>query len=211
MIEIQKWTLASPTQWEMVNSGIRNSYGSHDRSDSFLSADGNFIIGPADVKLFKALFKKSSDERKFLRMLPIIVDIRAPLYFWKEFDTYKVGTCANSESTMHRLMAQPFDILQFSTEHLCFEESRLLLDNMIIYLNKLRNAYLCCNDLEEKRKYWWQIIQLLPSSYMQKRTVSLNYEVVLRMYQARKEHKLDEWRDFCDWIEKEIMYPLENM
>lgn len=171
-------------------------------------------IGPNDLDLMKRLAKAGTDHRKFMRMITVYCDINAPLYWWKEFDTYKVGTVANSCSTMHKIQAKRFTIEDFSYEHLIEEaddcevgiywgtdgvseiEPKDLLELTIEGLNKYRNAYLETKD----KKYWWQMIQLLPSSYNQKRTVMMNYEVLANMYKSRKNHKLDEWRDFCDWV-----------
>ena len=149
------------------------------------------------------LAKGGSVHGKFRRMISVYVDITAPLYWWKEFDTYKVGTVANSCSTMHEIHAKKFTVDDFSHEHLIYEESRKAMFQTIESLNHFREAFLAYKqDDETKKNYWWQMIQLLPSSYNQKRTVMLNYEVLAGMYQYRKEHKLDEWREFCEWIEE---------
>jgi hypothetical protein len=173
-----------------------------------------FIVGDADLKLMKTLSKAGSDHGKFLRMINVTLDINAPLYWWKEFDTYKVGTVANSCSTMHKIHAKEFTLDDFSCEHLLYDNfdydigktdaptwvivnSITCLDEIITTLNYFRTRYLETKD----KRYWWQMIQLLPSSYNQKRTVQLNYQVLKSMYFARKNHKLDEWVEFCKWIE----------
>ena len=202
--------------WEHAIRGMRNPMNSWEKSDSGWEPQfdtvqgpvaGEFIIGPNDYALMKNLRNAGTDHRKFMRMITVYLDITAPLYFWKEFDTYKVGTVANSCSTMHKIAAKKFELSDFSCEHLFhnindtemwFDIDFLkVLDNTIFYLNKARELYLKTHD----KKYWWQMIQLLPSSYNQKRTVMLNYEVLANIYPMRKNHKLDEWRDFCKWIE----------
>lgn len=169
-------------------------------NESISKYDG-FMVGPNDLDLMKRLRNAGTDHRKFMRMIVIYVDITAPLYFLKEFDTYKVGTVANSCSTMHKIAEKEFTLEDFSHEHL-FNDSDVDIYSMntlkmtIDALNIARKKY-----LETKVKdYWWQMIQLLPSSYNQKRTVMMNYEVLANIYKSRKDHKLDEWRDFCDWI-----------
>lgn len=267
--------------WEHAIRGMRNPMNSYDKMDSFLCTEGpmtneeidvtcgkclkkdccdiydtapHFIIGPNDYDLMKRLRNAGTDHRKFMRMITVYVDITAPLYWWKEFDTYKVGTVANSCSTMHKIHAKEFTLEDFSCEHLIddaptedmvkelendikglddyteaqamedgyfcydeetgylayavpYDESRIktffyspknVLKTFIIpVLNANREAYLKTKD----KKYWWQMIQLLPSSYNQRRTVLLNYEVLANIYKSRKAHKLDEWKDFCKWIE----------
>lgn len=186
--------------WEAAIRGMRNPLNSWSKSDSTW-VDGQYIVGPNDLKLMNTLGNAGNDHGKFLRMLGVSVDIDAPLYWWKEFDTYKVGTVANSCSTMHKIHAKEFTMGDFSHEHLISRmgesfESIDLMEMLIDLLNKYRNLY-----LESKNKtYWWQLIQLLPSSYNQKRTVTMNYAVLKNMYQARKNHKLDEWHEFCDWV-----------
>lgn len=161
---------------------------------------GFFVIGPNDLNLMARLRNAGTDHRKFMRMITVYVDITAPLYWWKEFDTYKVGTVANSCSTMHKIAAKEFTIEDFSCEHL--ENSWLIhLKETIKLLNEARNAYNWCNT-DTKKEWWWQMIQLLPSSYNQRRTVMLNYEVLANIYKSRKNHKLDEWSvGFMEWIE----------
>ena len=152
-------------------------------------------VGANDLKLMKQLSKAGSDHAKYLRMINVTCDITAPLYWWKEFDTYKVGTVANSTSTMHKIHATEFTLDDFSHEHL-YLDSKEMLKKIIKGLNGYREDFL----REKDKDYWWQMIQMLPSSYNQKRTVLLNYQVLKNMYHARKAHKLDEWREFCEWI-----------
>lgn len=174
----------------------RNAFNSWNKSDSDLSTDS---LGNADLDLAIRLRNAGTDHRKFMRMITVYFDITAPLYFWKEFDTYKVGTVANSCSTMHKIAAKEFTLEDFSCEHL--ENSWLAhLKETIRLLNEARDAYNWCNTAA-KKEWWWQMIQLLPSSYNQRRTVMLNYEVLANMYKSRRNHKLDEWHTFCDWIE----------
>lgn len=182
--------------WEHAIRGMRNPMNSWKKSDSEYDKKGLFI-GPNDVDLMKRLRDAGSDHRKFLRMITVYVDITAPLYWWKEFDTYKVGTVANSCSTMHKIHAKEFTLEDFSLEHL-ISSNAALIEKVIIRLNFAREKF-----IETKNKnWWWQMIQLLPSSYNQKRTVMLNYEVLKNMYHARKNHKLDEWsKGFTEWIE----------
>lgn len=189
--------------WESAIRGMRNPLNSWDKSDTIWGEkreDGLWQysvpqIGENDLKLMKTLAKAGSDHAKFLRMINVTVDITAPLYWWKEFDTYKVGTVANSCSTMHKIHAKEFTIDDFSYEHI---DDTNMLWSIPAELNKWRTLYLETND----KKYWWQMIQLLPSSYKQKRTVQLNYQVLTPMYFARRNHKLDEWHTLCDWMEK---------
>lgn len=181
--------------------GMRNPMNSWDLSDSvFYEFTGpgskNYILGEKDLDLMKRLIKAGPDHRKFLRMITATFDVTAPLYWWKEFDTYKVGTVANSCSTMHKIHAKNFTLDDFSHEHLRAAELKLF-DYIIEALNKERRQYLETKDKDD----WWQMIQLLPSSYNQKRTISTNYEVLLHIYLSRFGHKLDEWNIFCQWIE----------
>lgn len=174
----------------------RNAFNSWNKSDSDLSTDS---LGNADLDLAIRLRNAGTDHRKFMRMIIVYLDITAPLYYWKEFDTYKVGTVANSCSTMHKIADKEFTLEDFSCEHL--QNSWLAhLKETIRLLNEARDAYNWCNT-DAKKDWWWQMIQLLPSSYNQKRTVMLNYEVLANMYKSRRNHKLDEWHTFCEWIE----------
>lgn len=163
-----------------------------------------FVIGDNDLSLMKKLAKAGTDHRKFMRMITVYCDITAPLYWWKEFDTYKVGTVANSCSTMHKIQAKEFTVDDFSHEHILDKtftglvNPSILLNGIIKALNENRELYLQTKD----KKCWWQMIQLLPSSYNQKRTIMMNYEVLANIYKSRKNHKLDEWHEFCDWIER---------
>ena len=158
-------------------------------------------MGPNDYTLMKNLRNAGTDHRKFMRMITVYLDITAPLYWWKEFDTYKVGTVANSCSTMHKIAAKEFTLEDFSCEHLTAESITFGLEPIIDILNKNRELYLQWKNIdEEKKTLWWQMIQLLPTSYNQKRTVMLNYEVLANIYKSRKHHRLDEWHTLCDWI-----------
>lgn len=224
MIKIENVVLPHEKQWEAVIRGMRNPLNSWDKSDSeecrnifcgdcdgeCLPHTNGFIIGSNDLDLMKRLDKAGTEHRKFMRMITVYVDITAPLYWWKEFDTYKVGTVANSCSTMHKIHEKEFTLDDFSYEHLMTDGVHCYplgggwrglspidtLKATIELLNNARQLYLETKD----KNYWWQMIQLLPSSYNQKRTVMLNYEVLASMYHQRKNHKLDEWRTFCEWI-----------
>ena len=228
MIKIEHYEVLG---WEHAIRGMRNPMNSWDKSDSFwqtVDYDASserdiyaYEIGPNDQGLMKRLRNAGTDHRKFMRMITVYLDITAPLYWWKEFDTYKVGTVANSCSTMHKIHAKEFTLDDFSCEHLkddgyCASsnpEYRLgdyyfpeytsvdILNLTIEALNFYRKMYLQTKD----KQYWWQMIQLLPSSYSQNRTVMLNYEVLANMYKSRRDHKLDEWHTFCDWI-KDLPY-----
>ena len=221
MIDIENTVTPSNEQWKAIIMGMRNPMNSWDKSDSKVifygdpdmhldelsDGDYDFWIGPNDKKLMTNLAKGGSDDRKFMRMITVYADITAPLYWWKEFDTYKVGTVANSCSTMHKIHAKPFEVEDFSFEHLDVRAIDIL-KNTINALNDYRELYINYNadDFEvkgcpSKKDIWWQMIQLLPSSYNQKRTVMLNYEVLRNIYHARRNHKLDEWHILCDWIE----------
>lgn len=208
--------------WEAAIRGMRNPMNSWEKSDSRWEPQfdtetgpchGFFVIGPNDLNLMARLRNAGTDHRKFMRMITVYVDITAPLYWWKEFDTYKIGTVANSCSTMHKIHENEFKLEDFSHEHLMDEpiyahdgldsdEERIfstgLLNDTIFCLNVFRKKFLETKD----KKYWWQMIQLLPSSYNQRRTVMLNYEVLANIYKSRKNHKLDEWSvGFMEWIE----------
>lgn len=190
--------------WENALIGMRNAYNSWDKSDTTFS--DNINIGPNDLKLMIDLRNAGTDHRKFMRMITVYVDITAPLYWWKEFDTYKVGTVANSCSTMHKIHEKEFTMEDFSTEHLLDEPFPVTDEYVETYIDCMTDVIKALNCarrmfLETKdKKYWWQMIQLLPTSYNQKRTVMLNYEVLANIYKSRKNHKLDEWHTFCDWI-----------
>ena len=180
--------------------GARNPMNSWSRSDTTYGDDGTPNIGPNDLSLLHRLSVSGSDHGKFLRMITVSVDLKAPLYWWKEFDTYKVGTVANSCSTMHKIHAKEFELDDFSHEHMT-SKSKAVMRNMISVLNLYSEKY---NRLKNKRDFM-QMIQLLPASYNQLRTVTMNYEVLKRIYFARRHHKLDEWHVLCDWI-KELPY-----
>ena len=175
--------------------GARNPMNSWAKSDSFYDDEGNYIVGEADLKLGHNLCLSGSDHRKFIRQIFVSVDITAPLYWWKEFDTYKIGTVANSTSTMHKIHSKEFSVDDFSHDHMT-PETEAQLKLVVDYLESLRNKYIETKD----KKYWYDIIQFLPSSYNQMRTVTMNYENITNMYFARRSHKLDEWHTYCDWI-----------
>ncbi|MDR1795014.1 MAG: hypothetical protein LBR25_06435 [Erysipelotrichaceae bacterium] len=181
--------------FENALRGARNPMNSWGRMDSSTDESGNFILGDNDRKLALALCKAGSDHRKFLRQIFVCMDIDAPLYWWKEFDTYKVATTANSASTMHKIHSKAFTLEDFSHEHLS-EEGVEVLGRTILYLEKVRLTY---NENKDKQD-WWDLIQLLPTSYNQLRTVTLSYETLRNQYHARKDHKLDEWHTYCDFI-----------
>lgn len=176
--------------------GARNPLNSWARMDSAYDADGNYILGPNDLDLAKRLARAGSDHRKYLRQIFVSVDITAPLYWWKEFDTYKVGTVANSCSTMHKIHAKPFERDDFSHDRLD-EGGLAALDAIIAYLEAERQRFVAN---KEDRQAWHNMIQLLPTSFNQMRTVTLNYENLINMYYARRTHKLAEWHTLCDWI-----------
>ena len=208
-----KITNAEVFGWDAAIRGMRNPMNSWNKSDSFLCnvecdecpERGNhcqghnyldYVVGDNDLTLMKKLVKAGSDHAKFMRMINVTMDVTAPLYWWSEYDTYKVGTVANSCSKMHKIANREFTLGDFSTEHL--DDVSLDTFNYIIaQLEYDRRLYIKTKD----KKYWWDMIQLLPSSYNQKRTVQLNYAVLRNMYHARRNHKLDEWRDFCSWVE----------
>lgn len=200
MLRIEKFVLPSPDQWGIIIDGMRNPMDSWDKSDSgwHTGDDGipYHIIGTADRTLMTRLVRAGSDHAKFRRMIPVFFTIVAPLYWWKEFDTYKIGTTTNSCSTMHRIHASRFTRDDFSHQKLKPGAIQTL-DNTIDALNYWRSKYLETHDKSD----WEQLIELLPSSYNQRRTVALNYEVLSRIYHARQNHKLTEWHTFCDAIE----------
>lgn len=183
--------------------GARNPLNSWDRMDSAYNEDGDYILGENDLGLGMRLAKAGSDHRKFIRQIFVSVDITAPLYWWKEFDTYKVGTVANSTSTMHKIHAKSFESGDFSTDHLT-EGGMAALETLLVYLEECRVRF---NETKDKSA-WYDIISLLPSSYEQTRTLSMNYENLINIYYARRNHKLCEWHTFCDFI-KELPYANE--
>lgn len=228
MIKIEKTDIHG---WEAAIRGARNSFNSWDKSDSaacyfcrdndtnpgfcddglydktivLSNPDGScFEIGPNDQKLMKELAKAGPSHAKYRRFITVTMDVTGPLYWWKEMDTYKVGTVGNSCSTMHTIADKEFELEDFSCEHLISDEpiptrvysAKDMMEATVANLNLFRRLYLDTKD----KKYWWQMIQLLPSSYNQKRTLLVNYEVLANLYHQRKEHKLDEWRTFCEWI-----------
>ena len=233
MIKLENYEVVG---WEHAIRGMRNPMNSWEKMDSFECihntpifepfcnncvhkvgeephdfcnrGEDPFVIGPNDLSLMKKLRNAGTDHRKFMRMITVYVDITAPLYWWKEFDTYKIGTVANSCSTMHKIHDKEFVVADFSCEHLLGcevdgwnhpgQSPYGLMWDIVKKLNECREMYLKTKD----KKFWSQMIQLLPSSYNQKRTVMLNYEVLANMYKSRKNHKLDEWREFCKWIEQ---------
>lgn len=227
MIKIENVGLASPEQMEFIIEGMRNPMNSWEKSDTCFSDEScvncydsqrnlcdkdSFFrkdekLGSNDHSLMQRLSNAGTEHRKYMRMMPVYVRITAPLYWWKEFDTYKVGVVANSCSTMHKIAEKEFTLEDFSHEHLDIR-TRKILEETIKALNDYRNIYINYNpdDFEikgcpSKKDIWWQMIQLLPSSYNQTRNVMMNYEVLANIYRQRKNHKLDEWREFCKWIE----------
>lgn len=175
--------------------GARNPMNSWAKSDSSYDNSGSFVLGPNDLDLARRLAKAGSDHRKYLRQIFVSVDITAPLYWWKEYDTYKVGTVANSTSTMHKLHAKPIELDDFSTDHLT-DAAIEAMQSLISFLETRRLDFIATKD----KAAWYDLIQLLPSSYNQMRTCTLNYENLINIYYARKNHKLDEWHTLCDWI-----------
>lgn len=236
MIKLDHVVLASPEQMEFIIEGMRNPMNSWDKSDSDICRRGavdcsyncayrnipskcpanidnkdQYIVGPNDRILMQRLANAGTDHRKFMRMMPVYVRITAPLYWWKEFDTYKVGTVANSCSTMHKIMDKEFTLEDFSVERM----SDYLLNGveaLVDTLNTLRDLYINYDKYDDpetpKQKIWDSVIQLLPSSYNQTRNVMMNYEVLANIYKSRKDHKLDEWREFCKWIESLPLHEL---
>ena len=224
-IKLENVVLASPEQMEFIIQGMRNPMNSWEKSDTCFSDEScvncydnqrdlcdkdSFFrkdekLGSNDHSLMQRLSNADTEHRKYMRMMPVYVRITAPLYWWKEFDTYKVGTVANSCSTMHKIAEKEFTLEDFSTEHLISDESiptriysaKDMMQTTIKNLNMFRELYLKTRD----KTYWWQMIQLLPSNYNQTRNVMLNYEVLANIYRQRKNHKLDEWREVCKWIE----------
>lgn len=196
MIKLER---TSVMNFENAIRGARNPMNSWDRIDSHYDENNNFILGENDLSLATKLRNAgTADHRKFLRQIFVSVDITAPLYWWKEYDTYKVATVANSTSTMHKIHSKPFELDDFSHEHLT-EYGLETLKELIKALEKFRLWY--NDDMGNPKKEWYNIIQLLPTSYNQLRTCSLNYETLINIYKSRKNHKLDEWKEFCKWIE----------
>ncbi len=205
MIKIENTVLPSPSQWQIIINGMRNPMNSWDKSDSYITqiedpetletADYSFFLGDTDRELMLKLVAAGPVHAKYRRMITVLTDITAPLYWWKEFDTYKLGTVSNSCSTMHKIHSKEFVSEDFSIEHL----NDFALESLELTVKALNVARV--NYLETKSKNdWWQMIQLLPSSYNQKRTIMLNYEVLHNIFDSRRNHKLDEWHLFCDWI-----------
>ncbi len=193
MIKLER---TSVMNLENAIRGARNPMNSWSRMDSYYDEDGNFVLGENDLGLAQKLRKAGSDHRKYVRQIFVSVDITAPLYWWKEFDTYKVATVANSTSTMHKIHAKPFDIDDFSHDHMT-PDTLAFMQTVVNELEKVRQKYMT----EGKNKDdWYDMIQLLPSSYNQMRTVTMNYETLINIYFARRYHKLAEWHTFCDWI-----------
>lgn len=218
MIKLEHVVLASPEQMDFIVEGMRNAKNSWDKSDSEFETAGydiiDFNLGEADHGLMQQLSEAGTDHRKYMRMMPVYARITAPLYWWKEFDTYKVGTVSNSCSTMHKIHSKEFTLDDFSCEHLDLDNYDLL-KKTIVRLNCYRDIYInggiveypdCGRQTFESKskkikKIWWQMIQLLPSSYNQTRNIMMNYEVLANIYRSRRCHKLDCWREFCDFVE----------
>lgn len=224
MLKVEKMVTMSPEQWEIVIEGMRNPHDSWDKIDSYMThvedaetgvtAPFEFFVGEADQKLMENLRDGGPVHAKYRRMMPIWLTINAPLYWWKEFDTYKVGTVCNSCSTMHRIHAKEFTLEDFSCEHLD-SGSIYVLERVIDTLNDNRKEFIDFDSGDKaiqnlcglnKKDYWWQMIQLLPTSYNQKRTVMITYEVVANMRKWRWNHKQDEWRDLCQYLVDNLPY-----
>ena len=208
MIKLER---TSVMNLENAIRGARNPMNSWARMDSYYDEDGNFILGENDLGLAQKLRKAGSDHRKYVRQIFVSVDITAPLYWWKEFDTYKVATVANSTSTMHKIHAKPFDIDDFSHDHMT-PDTLAFMQTVVDELEKIRQKYM---EEGKKKEDWYDMIQLLPSSYNQMRTVTMNYETLINIFFARRYHKLQEWHTFCDWIKtlpyaEEIIIAEEN-
>lgn len=196
--------------WDAAIRGMRNPMNSWDKSDTRMECPdegtirwcGDPIIGPNDLKLMKSLIKAGSDHSKFMRMINVSVDITAPLYWWKEFDTYKVGTVRNSCSTMHKIMSKEFTMDDFSFNIVGNDYKKEVIEYILDELNNLRDTYLTVTTDKAKKDIWYSVIELLPSAYNQRATIQMNYAVLRNMYRARKHHKLDEWSvGFCEWVE----------
>ena len=193
MIKLER---TSVMNLENAIRGARNPMNSWNRMDSYYDENGQYVLGPNDLDLAIRLRKAGSDHRKFIRQIFVSVDITAPLYWWKEYDTYKVATVANSTSTMHKIHSKPFSREDFSTDHMTPDT----LAFMVQVIQRLESIRLKFVEEGKKKEDWYDLIQLLPSSYNQMRTCSLNYETLVNIYYARKGHKLEEWHTFCDWI-----------
>lgn len=192
MIKLER---TSVLNLENAMRGARNPMNSWARTDSYYDEDRNYVLGPNDLDLAKRLAKAGPDHRKFIRQIFVSVDITAPLYWWKEYDTYKVATVANSTSTMHKIHSKAFEKEDFSTDHMTEETKKHFLD-FVTYIEEVRKKFVETKD----KTYWYDLIQMLPSSYNQLRTCTLNYETLSNIYYARKAHKLEEWHTLCDWI-----------
>ena len=192
MIKLEKTAVMN---LENAMRGARNPLNSWARSDSYYDESGSYVLGPNDLNLAKRLCHAGSDHRKFIRMIFVSVDVTAPLYWWKEYDTYKVATVANSTSTMHKIHSKPFALADFSTDHMN-ASGLMTMQKVIDELERLRRHYLETKDKSD----WYTMIQLLPTSYNQMRTCTLNYETLFNIYFARRNHKLAEWHTYCDWI-----------
>ena len=221
MLKINNAVFPSIRQWLAVIRGMRHPLLSYNKSDSEeyvtnpddiefgLEPNYDLWLGDNDKDLMTRLIKSGTEHRKFMRQLPVIVEVTAPLYYWKEADQYRISSVTNSTSTMHKITAKEFALDDFSHEHLDMLSLQHL-SNTIEYLNKCRENYLGeYAEINGKKECWWQLIQLLPSSYNQTRTWSLNYEVLYNIYYQRRNHKLDEWHTFCDWIENEVPHMYE--
>lgn len=192
MIKLER---TSVLNLENAMRGARNPMNSWARTDSYYDEDRNYVLGPNDLDLAKRLAKAGPDHRKFIRQIFVSVDITAPLYWWKEYDTYKVATVANSTSTMHKIHSKAFEEEDFSTDHMTEETKKHFLD-FVAYMEEVRKKFVETKD----KACWYDLIQILPSSYNQLRTCTLNYETLSNIYYARKAHKLQEWHTLCDWI-----------
>ena len=187
----------SVMNFENAIRGARNPMNSWGRMDSHTEPDGSFVFGPNDLDLAMRLAKAGSDHRKYLRMVFVSVDVTAPLYWWKEYDTYKVATVANSTSTLHKIHSKPFSMDDFSCDHMT-DGTKKFMETVVAELENIRLRFKETKSKDD----WYDMIQLLPSSYNQTRNVMVNYEVLANIYKYRKDHKLDEWREFCKWIEE---------
>lgn len=194
MIKLER---TSVMNLENAMRGARNPMNSWDRSDSYYDEHGNYILGPNDLSLARRLRLAGSDHRKFIRQIMVSVDITAPIYWWKEFDTYKVATVANSTSTMHKIHSKPIELGDFSHDHLTPDA----LEIMSTYINEIEKIRLRYMENGKSKEDWYNLIEMLPESYNQMRTVTLNYETLVNQYFSRRNHKLTEWHEYCHWIE----------